>query len=130
MKNSLKHTLVAVVCLATIYTAAAQNKSAKRSTARTHSEIRHRSSNVAVPDESRKLNSDLTKLETRTSRSLKPARAHSEKKVALASKSAAAQGRRSNPPINFTYSGRKSASAAHGGTASRSGNAKTGRRLK
>ena len=130
MKKSLTPTLVAIVCLATMATAAAQTKSASRPAPRRHSEVHHKPSNVTVPDESKKLNSDLAKLETQTSKSMKPSRAKSEQKVAVA-KSAAPQGRRSNPPINFTYSGHKSASTTHGGGASRGASGpKLGTRMK
>jgi len=113
--NKYLTSLVAVVCLGASATVAAQ-KTPKRAV--THKEARHKSANVRMPDDSRKLNSDLAKLESHSSRPIRRARRVPEKSVVLHTKSVQ-QDRRSNPPINFSYNGSKSGSATHKGAASR-----------
>jgi hypothetical protein len=59
----------------------------------------------------------LAKMESQTSRSLRPARAPHSKTV-VAGKPITQQDRRSNPPINFSYSGKKD-NVGHSGGASK-----------
>jgi hypothetical protein len=103
---------LAVFGLGMITTAAAQSKPSKVSAVHTHSQVRHKTSKVAMPDDSKKLSSDLAKLEGQTSRTVKPARRTPEKKVVFPAKTVNHQDGRNNPPINFSYSG-KGGSASH-----------------
>jgi hypothetical protein len=121
--NKYLRSLVAVVCLGASATVVAQ-KSAKRTV--THKEVRHKSGNAHVPDDAKKLNTDLTKLEGQSSRSLR-ARNLPEKNAVPHNKSTVQQDRRGNPPIDFTYRGGAGTHKASRGTGK---SAKAGPRLK
>ena len=127
MNIGSKCAVLAVFGLGIIISVAAQNKPSKsfgRSSAVHHTEVRHRSSRVAMPDDSKNLNKDLSKLENQTFKGVRPARRAPEKKVVLQTKTLnPQQDRRSNPPINFTYNGKNGGSASHNGGASHTASA-------
>lgn len=123
MTRSLKLAVLAVFGLAMISSVAAQNKPGKsplKSSAVHHTPVRHRSSTVAMPDDSKKLNSDLAKLESQNSKAIRPSRTGSEKRAVLPAKTFNQQNRRNNPPINFSYNGKNGGSFSHKSGASRS----------
>lgn len=117
MNIQLKFALLLLFSLGMLASVAAQNKpnKASRSSSVHHAQIRDRSSGVVVPDESKKLNSDLAKLESQTSKGMRPARSTAGTKRVLPTKTVNKQER--NPPINFTYNGNNGGS--HNGGASR-----------
>jgi hypothetical protein len=122
MTKSLKLAVLAVFGLAMTSSVAAQNKPGKspgKSSAIHHTQVRHRSSTVAMPDDSKKLNNDLAKLESQSSKAIRPARTRPEKRV-LPAKTFNQQDRRNNPPINFSYNGKNGGSSSHKSGASQS----------
>lgn len=103
---------------------AAQSRSSKSSVVHRRSHERHTTYKNPVPDDSKKMNTDLAKLETQTSKS-KPAGHAAEKKVVVSPK----QRDRHNPPLNFSSKG---GGGSHSGGTSRAAAArmKTGPRMR
>ena len=119
---------VVVFTLGMIGSVAAQNKTIKSSEVH-HTQIRRKRSSVALPADSKKLNSDLARLEGQTSRTLASSRRAPTEKAVPSAKGVNQQERRSNPPINFNSSG-KGGKAAHGGTRAKSAQIKAGPRMR
>jgi hypothetical protein len=118
MNTILKFALVAVFSLETIAGAPAQSKPYKpfvKSSTVHHATAHQRTSSVVLPDQSKKLNSDLAKLESQSSKTIRPARRAPEKSVVRPTKNFNQPERRNNSPINFTYHENKTGSAARNG---------------
>ncbi len=132
MKKVLKGTLALVICLGAISAAAAgQSKTDRRTTVHARAGLRHKSSQVAMRDDSKKLNSDLSKLESQTSKTIRPSRQAPQAKAVVPSRSIARQDRHENPPMNFTNSSKKGYTSRGGGASNgRGAGAGTGPRLK
>lgn len=123
MTMNLKLGVLALFTLGVVAGGVAQNrpsktqgKSSSRSSVTHHTPVRHKNSSVAMPDDAKKLNSDLAKLETETSKTIRPARSAPKEKAVHPAKTFSPQDRRGNPPINFTYNGKNGGSTSHGGT--------------
>jgi hypothetical protein len=112
-------TLLIGLCLGVVITMAAQNASGKRSSSHARHAGRHTSSSAAVPDESKRLNSDLTKLENKGTKLSRPAHPAPRKAIVPSSKSGLQDRQGHNPPISFTYKGTVKSSSSRGTGASR-----------
>ena len=104
MRAMGKITLLVGLYLGLALTAGAQNSSSKRIGPSTHRQQRHKAGAVTVPDESKHMNADLTKLENQTAKIPRSARRSSQKAVVPSTKPPA-QERGGNPPINFESKG-------------------------
>ncbi len=106
MVNSriLRTSFVLSLFLATSFVVSAQNQSgARQSTVHRHRRAPHRTMNVPASEGSKTLNSNLTKLETRTDRLVGAPHKAAGQPRAVPSKSLVPQDRQHNPAINFTY---------------------------
>lgn len=117
MRAMGKITLLVGLSLGLAITAGAQNTSSKRMGHSTHRQQHRKAGAVAVPDESKHMNADLTKLENQGARIPKSER-RSPQRVAVPSSKQPAQARAGNPPINFESkgTGKKAMTRSSGGS--------------
>lgn len=104
MRVTGKVILVVGLFVSLALTAGAQNSSSKRMRPSTHRQQHHKAGAVTVPDESKHMNADLTKLENQGTRIPRSARRSSQKAVVPSTKQPT-QERAGNPPINFESKG-------------------------
>lgn len=119
MKKSLMLATPALFALGMITSVSAQSKTPKTPKTSTvqhrRVHVRHDSSRSVVKDP-QGMDKELAKLETRTSKTMSGRRVPDKKVMAV--KTPNHQERQSNPPINFTYSG-KAGSTSHNSAPSR-----------
>jgi hypothetical protein len=99
MRVVARITLLAGLFLGMVISMAGQNSSSKRRSATGHRQPHHNHSSAPLPNESKQIDANLTKLENKGARPPRPAHRAPQKVFVPSSKTA--QDRQHNPPINF-----------------------------
>jgi hypothetical protein len=128
MNKTLILVVAALCALGLIASASAQTRVPKTSTPHRRTHVRHDTAKPAGSADSQQMDKDLAKLETRTVKTI-PARRTPVKKV-VPGKTINQQDRHSNPPINFSYSGKSGYSSHTGGASQKAAGPRTSAPMK